>query len=120
MNNMLLMSGLFLAGTQSSNPFATAAKPVTDLINMATGPILAIVVALGMIYSIFLGVKLAKAEEPQDKQKAKGQLKNAIIGFLLIFVLIVVLRVATGPLLDWVNSSGGSGQNISMQMPANP
>ncbi len=113
MNNELLMAGMLL--TQATdNPFAAAAKPVTELINMATGPILLVVIALGAIYSIFLGVKLAKAEEPQDKQKAKGQLKNAIIGFLLIFVLIVVLRVATGPLLDWVNNSGGMGSEINV------
>ena len=116
MDTMTNMAIMLLSG--ATNPFATAAKPITELINMATGPILAIVVSLGAIYSIFLGVKLAQAEEPQDKQKAKGQLKNAIIGFLLIFVLIVVLKVATGPLLDWVNSSGGTGQNISMELPS--
>ena len=114
MNNELLMAGMLLTQKAEDNPFAAAAKPVTELINMATGPILLVVIALGAIYSIFLGVKLAKAEEPQDKQKAKGQLKNAIIGFLLIFVLIVVLRVATGPLLDWVNNSGGMGSDINV------
>ena len=98
-----------------TNPFKDAAGPIVSLINQATGPILAIVVALGAIYSIFLGVKLAKAEEPQDKMKAKGQLKNAIIGFILIFVLIVVLKVASQPMLDWVNGQGTNG-NISMDV----
>ena len=96
----------------NDNPFTAAAGPIVSLINKATGPLIAIVVALGAIYSIFLGVKLAKAEEPQDKMKAKGQLKNAIIGFVLIFVLIVVLNVATGPLLDWMNSSAGTSITV--------
>ena len=100
----------------NTDPFKSAAGPIVQLINSATGPILAIVVALGAIYSIFLGVKLAKAEEPQDKMKAKGQLKNAIIGFILIFVLIVVLRVATGPMLNWVNGYGDQG-DINMAVP---
>ncbi|MCR4585842.1 MAG: pilin [Lachnospiraceae bacterium] len=95
------------------NPFAAAAAPIVSLINKATGPLIAIVVALGAIYSIFLGVKLAKAEEPQDKMKAKGQLKNAIIGFILIFVLIVVLNVATGPLTEWMEGAA----NISVNVP---
>ena len=99
-----------------TDPFKSAAGPIVELINSATGPILAIVVALGAIYSIFLGVKLAKAEEPQDKMKAKGQLKNAIIGFILIFVLIVVLRVATGPMLNWVNGKG-TDPKIDMAVP---
>lgn len=110
--------GVLLSQNTSGNPFAEAARPIVNLINMAAGPLLAIVVALGAVYGIFLGVKLAKAEEPQDKQKAKGQLKNAIIGFILIFVILVVLRVATKPLLDWVNNSGGQGSAISMDLPA--
>lgn len=105
-----------LLDNNNNDPFASAASPIVELINKATGPILAIVVALGAIYSIFLGVKLAKAEEPQDKMKAKGQLKNAIIGFILIFVLIVVLRVATGPMLNWVNGQGNGQPNISMEL----
>ncbi len=103
----MLLEGSSTTNTTESNPFMAAAKPIITLINNATGPLLAVVVALGAIYAIFLGVKLAKAEEPQDKMKAKGQLKNAIIGFILIFVLILVLNVATGPLLDWVNTSAG-------------
>ncbi|MCR5739475.1 MAG: pilin [Lachnospiraceae bacterium] len=107
--------GVLLSKT-NDNPFAEAAKPIVNLINMAVGPLIAIVVALGAIYGVFLGIKLAKAEEPQDKQKAKGQLKNAIIGFLLIFVILVVLKVASKPMLDWVNSVGG--QQISMDLPS--
>ncbi|MBO6207140.1 MAG: hypothetical protein J6N53_04330 [Lachnospiraceae bacterium] len=108
---------MMLLDNNSNDPFKAAAGPVVSLINSATGPLLAIVVALGAIYSIFLGVKLAKAEEPQDKMKAKGQLKNAIIGFILIFVLIVVLRVATGPMLNWVNGQPGTQGNINMAVP---
>ena len=102
--------------SSNKNPFAEAAKPIVNLINMATGPLIAIVVALGAIYGVFLGIKLAKAEEPQDKQKAKGQLKSAIIGFLLIFVILVVLKVAAQPMLAWVNSVGG--QQITMTLPS--
>ncbi len=102
---------MFLA----DNAFQKAAAPIVNLINQATGPLIAIVVALGAVYAIFLGVKLAKAEEPQDKMKAKGQLKNAITGFILIFVLIVVLNVASGPLLDWVNESAKTTINMNVK-----
>ena len=117
----MLETTMFTMILNNTDPFRTAAEPIVSLINSATGPVLAIVVALGAIYSIFLGVKLAKAEEPQDKMKAKGQLKNAIIGFVLIFVLIVVLRVATGPMLNWVNGQKDTvaGGNINMAFPTN-
>ncbi len=69
---------------------------------------IAIVGAIGALYCVLLGVKFAKAEEPQDREKAKTHLKNAIIGFVLIFVLIVVLRLAMPQLLKWVQESTGT------------
>ena len=87
------------------NPFETMTKPIIELINSALNPIIALVVAIGAIYCVFLGAKLAKAEEPQEREKSKQHLKNAIIGFLLIFILIVALKVGVGPLQDWIASS---------------
>lgn len=101
---------ILLANT-ANNPFAEMAKPVTDLLEMALVPAMGIVGALGAIYCILLGVKLAKAEEPQDREKAKNSLKNAIVGFILIFVLLVVMRVGTGALSNWVNA-----QNTGLQL----
>ena len=72
---------------------------------MALTPALGIVGALGAIYCIILGAKLAKAEEPQDREKAKNSLKNAIVGFVLIFVLIVVLKLGMTAMQSWMSSS---------------
>ena len=85
--------------------FDSVTSPVVDLINSLLGPAIAIVGALGTVYCVFLGVKFAKAEEPQEREKAKSHLKNAIIGFVLIFILMVVLRGAIGPLTTWATGS---------------
>ena len=80
-------------------------QPVTDLIRQISGPVLGIVAALGSVQGGGLGVKFAKAEEPQDREKAKAHLKNAIIGFVLIFVMLVVLSKLTPYLVDWVTKN---------------
>ena len=49
----------------TANPFDTVSKPIISLLEMALTPALGIVGALGAIYCIILGAKLAKAEEPQ-------------------------------------------------------
>ena len=84
-----------------------AAQPIVDLIYSFLGPVLAIVGAAGAIYCVVLGVKYAKAEEPQDREKAKGALKNAIIGFVLIFVLIFALRQLMPIMKTWLAEKGG-------------
>ena len=76
-------------------------QPVVDLLNAILGPLLLVVGAVGALYCVLLGVKYARAEEPQDREKAKAHLKSAIIGFVLIFVLIVVLRLLLPALTKW-------------------
>jgi heme O synthase-like polyprenyltransferase len=98
MNHFILLTG-------GANPFETMTNPIINLLNMALPPALMLVGALGAIYCIFLGVKLAKAEEPQEREKAKSSLKNAIIGFVLIFVLLVVLRVGLPAMQAWSTSA---------------
>ena len=93
--------------------FDNVANPIVELIYDILGPMIAIVGAAGAIYCVVLGVKYAKAEEPQDREKAKGALKNAIIGFLLIFVLIVALRMLIPIMAGWVKQQGGPNLNIN-------
>jgi Na+-driven multidrug efflux pump len=87
--------------------FNDVAKPIIELIQDLAGPLLGIVGAAGTVFSIILGVKYAKAEEPQDREKAKQHLKNAIIGFVLIFVLILALTILMPNLVNWVNERTG-------------
>lgn len=101
---VLLPMNAYAAGLDVSK----SQTAIVDLIYSLLNPMLAIVVALGMLYSIVLGVKYAKAEEPQEREKAKAHLKNAIIGFVLIFVLMLVLKVTEQPLKDWVNTNAGT------------
>ena len=82
--------------------FSQATDPIVSLINSILTPLIAVVGALGAIWCVLLGVKLAKAEEPQEREKAKQALKNAIIGYVLIFVLVVLLRLTIDPLTQWM------------------
>ena len=91
---MPMLYYIFLA---VENPFEAAVTPMLLLVG-----------ALATVYCIFLGVKLATASEPQEQQKAKSHLKNAIIGFVLIFVLIVALHVGMEPMTQWMEAEVGT------------
>ena len=91
--------------------FDSVIKPVVELLNNLMTPLLAIVGAAGALYCVILGVKYAKAlayltpRMTQYREKAKGALKNAIIGYVLIFVLLVVLKLVTPVLTEWVQKN---------------
>ena len=101
-----------MAMTTVTTAFATtgtalteAVKPVAQLIYDLLNPALVIVGAVGALYCVILGVKYAKCEEPQEREKAKGNLKNAIVGFVLIFVLMVLLKLLMPVLTTWANNN---------------
>ena len=79
-----------------------AVHPVLNLINKLVNPLMLLVGAGGVVFCIIMGVKYATAEEPQEREKRKQHLKNAIIGYLLIFVLVVILKLSIGPLTNWM------------------
>ncbi len=95
--------------------FDSILSPIITLINDLMGPLLAIVSALGSLYCVLLGVKFAKAEEPQEREKAKTSLKNAVIGFVLIFVLVLTMNLMMPVMINWVNT-GGSGTVITQSV----
>lgn len=87
--------------------FTPIIAPILDVLNALLWPCIAIVGAVGTIYCIILGVKLAKSDEQNSREKAKKDLIGAIIGFLVIFVLIVALKIAMPILQTWVQSQLG-------------
>ena len=83
------------------NDLNSIIQPVLDICKTLVPIMLAVVGAVGGLWCILLGVKYAKADDPQEHEKAKKGLVNAIIGFVLIFVLLIMLNIGTDVLLDW-------------------
>lgn len=79
--------------------------PIMGLLETVLNVMIPLVGAVGAIFCVFLGIKYARADEPQEREKAKQHLKSAIIGFVLIFILIVALRIALPLMTDWMNAN---------------
>lgn len=100
----MLNAILATSSTVSEKDLSQIVKPLTDVLGVVVPVLLSVVAALGMVWVIFLGVKYAKAEDPQEHDKARAALKNAIIGFILIFVLLVSVQVAVLVFNKWLNN----------------
>jgi len=88
----------------SKTELETIVEPIITLCGYIVPVMLAVVGSLGAIWCIILGMKYAKADEPQEHEKAKNGLKNAIIGFVLIFILLIMLQVGIDIFTEWYSS----------------
>lgn len=75
--------------------------PILEVCKILVPALLAVVGAVGAIFCILLGVKYARASEPQEHENAKKSLQHAIVGFVLIFVLLIMLQVGITIFTDW-------------------
>lgn len=63
------------------------------IVNIVLPVLMSIILVLGMFYGIQLGVKYAKAEEDDDKKKARGQLINVIVGCLIAILFVAIVEI---------------------------
>lgn len=106
--NAAMLEVFASSSSKANNPDAdldTVTEPIIGLVNQVLNVLIPLVAAVGGVFCVSLGLKYAKAEEPQEREKAKQHLKSAIIGFSLIFILVVVLRIASPLLNDWMNDA---------------
>ncbi|MBR1598504.1 MAG: hypothetical protein IJ661_06340 [Lachnospiraceae bacterium] len=109
---VLAYSGVAFAAQQGAD-INTVVNPVLGLINSLVNPLLLLVGAGGAVYAIILGFKYATAEEPQEREKRKQSIKSFLIGYVLIFVLLVVLKLGIPVLNNWMtNSTANAGSAV--------
>ena len=66
-----------------------AAAGALDIVSLVLWIILAVVGVAGVIYSIYLGVKLARAEDQSKRDEAKKHLITVVIAIVVTLVLVV-------------------------------
>lgn len=80
---------------------------VYDVVGVVLPIVLTIVFCMGTFKCVSLGIAFAKSDENGTHEKAKKDLINAIIGFVLIFVLILALYLLREPILEWIADMTG-------------
>ncbi len=70
-----------------------AYKTFIGIVNVILPVVMAVLLVFGMFYGIQLGVKYAKAEEDDEKKKAKGSLINVVVGILIAIIFVAVVQI---------------------------
>ena len=64
------------------------------------GPILIVVGAVGVIYAIYLGVMLAKAENAEKREESKKRIINVLVAIAITAALIFLMYLFSNN-VDW-------------------
>ena len=65
-------------------------NPLLSVLNNIVFPILIVVATAGVIYAIYLGVMMAKAEDEGKREEAKRRIINVVIAIAITVVLMVI------------------------------
>lgn len=82
-----------LAANEEASIANQAFESFTKIVNIILPVLMSLLLLLGMFYGITLGVKYAKAEEEEDKKKARGALINVVVGVLIAIVFVAVVEI---------------------------
>ena len=96
---MQLLSTLLYNGYKFIGNLAWLEEVYATLPSILYG-ILAVVGGAGAVYSIVLGVNLAKSENAEKRKQALFRLRNTLIGVGVLLVLVLFINLALPPILN--------------------
>ncbi|MDD4350900.1 MAG: hypothetical protein PHP83_01805 [Clostridia bacterium] len=101
--NSFLNKGVLLATVKPEYEVGASKYWVVQIANTLksiVSPALIIMSAVGAIYSIVLGVKMAQADDQSKRDEAKKNLINVIISVVAVILLIVIFYMLSNWLIE--------------------
>ena len=74
-------------------------QDIVNAIDTLLYPLLIVVGAAGTIYSVVLGVNMARADSTEKREEAKKRLINVIVGIIIIIALILFFKLLMSEIL---------------------
>lgn len=124
MNKLFSAMSMMLADGNGYNPetgkFEGAyawLNPLMQILTDILAPILIVLATAGVIYSIYLGVMMAKAEDQGKRDEAKKRIINVVIAIAITVVLIALfygLRAALPSIIGYAENPSGTTTAIGL------
>lgn len=91
-------------GVEVDDKFAYL-KTLSDSLQSILWPVLIVIASAATIYSIYIGVMMAKAEESSERDKFKTRFFNVLIAAIVVIVIILLMQLVVIPNLSgWLGS----------------
>jgi len=116
MSNMLVKMGEYAANRGSVVPMVPDTEPIErigrelrDALQIVFGIVLGLMGFFAIGFAIWVGFRLASAEDEGKRKEAKKQLLWSIIAVVAIVVLIIVIFILLEVLIDVAEDIPGGG-----------
>jgi len=83
------------------------------------GPILIVIGSVGVLYAIYLGVMLAKAENAEKREEAKKRIVNVLIAIAITAALIFLMYLFSAN-VDWFMGLSEKAEPAASSIPSTP
>ncbi|MFW6029757.1 MAG: hypothetical protein ACOCRO_05830 [Halanaerobiales bacterium] len=79
--------------------------PLLEGLQAALVPILIVAGTAGAIYSVVLGVNMARAETAEKREEAKKRIINTVVAMIITILLIVIFFWFMSKAPDWIGEA---------------
>jgi len=105
----------FLGLKDNETGYTEVYRKLLEFVQAYLNPTISIFTAVAMLYAVVLGVKYAKEEDQQGREKVKQAIKNLIKGMILIYVIYVVLTLFMPVFANYAAARGDEMDHQNLQ-----
>ena len=103
-NKILMSMGMLMAETTDKPAEVTndVLYKVINYINSILAAIIGVAVAIGIVYAIVVGVRMARANNAEEREEAKKKVIYVVLGIAVAVALMLVLIILKDKIPEWI------------------
>ena len=78
---------------------------INNVLDNILAPLLIVMASIGMIFAIFLGMKLARANNAEEREEAKKRVIYTIVGIAICVALILIFKLFAKYSITWLGDA---------------
>ena len=78
------------------------------VLNNILVPIIIVTCSIGVIFAIYLGIKMARANNAEEREEAKKKVLYTVLGVVVAVALMIVLNVLKPTIINWVSPNSST------------
>lgn len=78
---------------------------INSVLDNVLAPLLIVMASVGMIFAIFLGIKLARANNAEEREEAKKRVIYTVVGIAICVALIIIFKLFAKFSIEWFGDS---------------